>query len=112
MKKIIILFAIFLVCSCLSNTGAYSCPINDLEGCKADISRGMNNSLQKKILPNNLDRTVYPPNSTMEMRGETTQPQTPSIINTESRPQNPQGYDANCQFGNCMNKNPESDVSR
>ena len=111
MKKIIILLAFFLTGSCLSHNGAYSCPIDSPGACKADISRGMNNSLRDKMLPNNLDKTVYPPNSTIEMR-EQTQPQTPSIINTESRPQNPQGYDANCQFGNCMNKTPESEVSR
>jgi len=113
MKKIIILFAFLLTGSCLSTTGIYAaCPIVSPGACKADISRGFNNSLKDRVLPNNLDRTVRP-NSTIEMREESLQPQTPSIINTESRPQpSQQGYDANCQFGNCLNKTPESDVSR
>lgn len=113
MKKSIIFLAFLLVGSFLQTTGGYAaCPINSLDACKADISRGMNSSLKDRVLPNNLDKTVRP-NSTIEMREQSLQPQTPSIINTESRPQSSQqGYDANCQFGNCLNKTPESEVNR
>lgn len=111
MKKIIILLALLLAGSCFSPYRLSACPINSPGACKADISTGTG-GLKNKIMPNNLENLTRP-NSTMEIRQETMQPQIPSTINTESRPQTTQqGYDANCQFGNCLNKTPESEVSR
>ena len=113
MKKFIILMALFITGTCLQPTYIYAaCPIESFGACKADISGGINTNIQNKTNPNNLQILIKPPN-TMDMRPETTQPQLPTTINTETRPtQNPKGYDANCQFGDCMNKTPESEVSR
>lgn len=112
MKKIIILSAAFLTAACLNYPNVNACPINTPGECKADISGGLNTNIQERELHDNLKNLTKPTN-TMDMRQETTQPQTPSNINTESRPQEQiKGYDANCQFGDCMNNTQDSEISR
>lgn len=102
MKKIIILTVLLLSCSSLITLGA--CQIEKLESCKADISSTINKSIQDKILPNNLDKIQQPHNS-FENRTNLGQPQIPENLNMEPiQEENTQPYDANCQFGNCMNR--------
>lgn len=102
MKKIIILTALILFSSNLP--GFSACPIDNIGACKADIGSGINNRLQDKILPNNLEKIKQPKN-TFENRTQLGQPQIPDHINMEpNQEENTQPYDANCQFGNCMNR--------
>lgn len=112
MKKIIILTALFFTGSCFSTIGYAACPINNIGACKADIGVGINDSFKDRIIPDNLNKMVRP-KSTMEIREQTLQPQLPSNINTKIKQQETSpGYDANCQFGNCINPTPDSEVSR
>ncbi len=103
MKKILIPIAMlmFLSASIPANS---ACPINKAGGvCKADIGAGINDKLHDKILPNNLNKIIQP-NNTMNNRTNLGQPSLPDNINMEPiQEETTQPYDANCQFGNCMN---------
>ena len=102
MKKTIILSAIIL--SCCSLPTFSSCKIEQLEACKADIGKGINDTLQDRIMPNNLEK-IKQPHNTFENRTQLGQPQIPENINMEPiQEENTQPYNANCQFGNCMNR--------
>ncbi|MBR6723117.1 hypothetical protein IKL64_06655 [bacterium] len=102
MKKILILSALFL--SCVSLPVFSACKIENLGACKADIGNVINSSLQDKIMPNNLERIKQPHNS-FENRTQLGQPQIPENINMEPiQEENTQPYNANCQFGNCFNR--------
>ena len=102
MKKILILSALILLESNLPTFSA--CQIEKLGTCKADIGSTIHKSIQEKIVPNNLDRIKTPHNS-FENRTQLGQPQIPSNINMEPiQEENTQPYDANCQFGNCLNR--------
>lgn len=103
MKKIIILSIMFCAVTGLAVYSA--CPLSGATGaaCKADIGAGINDRLQDKIIPNNLDNKVKP-NSSFNNRSNLGQPNLPENINMEPiQEQSTQPYDANCQFGNCMN---------
>ena len=111
MKRIINLLAIFLLGTSLTPIGYAACPIEDLGACKADIGIGIDNNLPDRMVPDNLKKMTRP-NSTMEMR-KNIDPQVPSTLKTEPvQEENSPGYDANCQFGNCINKTPDSEVNR
>lgn len=101
MKKIIILSAILLS---ISGLQAYSaCPIEATDACKADIGAGINDRLQEKLIPNNLNQITDPKNS-FNNRTKLGQPNIPENINMEpEQEESTQPYNANCQFGNCMN---------
>lgn len=102
MKKIIILTTLILSCFTLPVFSA--CKIEDLGACKADIGSGINDKLQDKILPNNIENMKLPKN-TFENRTPLGQSQIPDNINLEPiQEENNQPYDANCQFGNCINR--------
>lgn len=102
MKKIIILSALIIFSANLQVFSA--CPIDAIGACKADIGSGINNRLQDKIIPNNIEKIKQPKN-TFENRSQLGQPQIPEQINMEPhQEQINQPYDANCQFGNCMNR--------
>lgn len=102
MKKIIILGAILL--SCINLPTFSACKIENLGTCKADIGDGINTSLQDRIMPNNLEKIKQPHNS-FENRTQLGQPQIPANINMEPiQEENTQPYNANCQFGNCFNR--------
>lgn len=103
MKKIIILCAIFLGATGIQAFAG--CPLSVVTGgaCKADIGSGINDKLENKIVPNNLDNIVKPNNS-FNNRSKLGQPNLPENINMEpAQEEATQPYDANCQFGNCMN---------
>lgn len=91
----------------LISTGTISfatCPIDISGSCKADIGAGINDKLNDKIIPNNLNQ-ITKPNNTLEDRTQLGQPNIPDNINMEpAQEENTQPYDANCQFGNCMNR--------
>ena len=102
MKKIIFLSTFILSCVTLPSFSA--CKIEELGSCKADISSTINKSIQDKIVPNNLDR-IREPHSSFENRTQLGQPQIPENINMEPiQEENTQPYNANCQFGNCFNR--------
>ena len=102
MKKIIPLSVLLVFCLNLQTFGA--CKIEELGSCKADIGNMVNSSLQDKIMPNNLERIKQPHNS-FENRTQLGQPQIPENINMEPiQEENTQPYNANCQFGNCFNR--------
>lgn len=102
MKKILILTALILLSANLQTLSA--CPIDAIGACKADIGSGINNRLQDKIMPNNIEKIKQPKN-TFENRSQLGQPQIPEQINMEpAQEQINRPYDANCQFGNCMNR--------
>lgn len=102
MKKIIILGAILL--SCINLPTFSACKIENLGTCKADIGDRINTSLQDRIMPNNLEKIKQPHNS-FENRTQLGQPQIPANINMEPiQEENTQPYNANCQFGNCFNR--------
>lgn len=102
MKKIIILTALAAVFSSVQAFAA--CPINQPGFCKADIGSGINDTLQDKILPNNLQQTIQP-NNTFNNRTQLGQPHVPDNINMEPvQEEINKPYDANCQFGNCINR--------
>jgi len=102
MKKIIIFGALAVI---ISGSFVYSaCPIESLGACKADIGSGINDTLNDKILPNRLDQQIKPNNS-FNNRTNLGQPNLPDTINMEPiRQENTQPYNADCQFGNCMNR--------
>ncbi len=104
MKKIIMLSAMTLAIT--SPLTFAACPISTLTGgaCQADIAiGGINDKLQDKIVPNNLNNMVKP-NSSFNNRSNLGQPNMPENINMEPiREEHTQPYNANCQFGNCLN---------
>ncbi len=102
MKKILILTAIILL---TQSTYTYSaCKIEDLGACQANIGAGINDKLNDKIIPNNLDAIVKP-NNTFNSRTQLGQPNVPENVNMEpAQEESTQPYDANCQFGNCINR--------
>jgi len=101
MKKILILAVLVALTGGLS--GYCACPINNPGSCKADIGTGINDKLQDKVLPNNLNQ-MSQPNNTFKGRSNLGQPNIPENINMRPiQEQNTQPYDANCQFGNCLN---------
>lgn len=103
LKKIIMISALLLFCTGIS--GYSACKIDKLGACKADIGTGINTRLQDKIMPNNIDKLKQPHN-TFENRTKLGQPQIPENINMEPiQEEDTQPYDANCQFGNCFNRN-------
>ena len=102
LKRIIMIMGIFSFISMTSTILA--CPIDKPGSCKADIGSGINNTLQDKIIPNNLQQTVQPNNS-MNNRTQLGQPFTPDNIHREPvQEEGNQPYNANCQFGNCINR--------
>lgn len=102
MKKFILPAILVIFYITLPTFGA--CKIEQLEACKADIGTGINDRIQDKILPNNLEK-IKQPHNTFENRTQLGQPQIPDNINMEPiQEENTQPYDANCQFGNCMNR--------
>lgn len=102
MKKIITTAVLCTLLGCAFVSA--SCPINSPGVCKADIGSGINTKLQDKILPNNLEQ-VTQPNNSFNNRSNLGQPHVPDNINMEPMQQeNTKPYDANCQFGNCINR--------
>ncbi len=106
MKKFIIFGALVLL---FNGAGGFcACNIDTLGACKAnikaDIGSGINESLQDKILPNRLNQQIQP-NNTFNNRTNLGQKHLPDNINMEpSQEGNSKPYDANCQFGNCINR--------
>lgn len=102
MRKIIIFGVLLMLCA---NIPAFSaCNIGKLEACKADIGSGINDKLQDKILPNNLDQ-LKQPNNTFNNRTQQGQTNLPENLNTQpAQESRSEPYDANCQFGNCFNR--------
>ena len=81
-----------------------ACPIGISGSCKADLGSGINDNLNDKIIPNNLNQ-ISKPNNSFDNRTQLGQPNIPDNINMEpSQEESTQPYDANCQFGNCMNR--------
>jgi hypothetical protein len=100
MKKILILGTILALNLSLGALG--SCNIDSLDACKADIGNGINDKLNEKILPNNIQQMTRP-NNTFNNRTNLGQPNIPNSIHMQSAEEElTQPYDANCQFGNCM----------
>jgi len=107
LKKIIISGAILLTGS---GYAFAACPIDALGACKADIGSGINDKLQDKILPDNLNK-IKQPNNSFNNRTNLGQPHTPENIHMEPlQEQNTKPYDANCQFGNCINRGDTNDT--
>jgi hypothetical protein len=101
MKKILITLLIIGLNFNIITFGA--CKIDSLDACKADIGSGINDKLQDKVLPNNIQQMTKP-NNTFNNRTNLGQPNIPSNIHMQSAEEElTQPYDANCQFGNCMN---------
>lgn len=95
-----------------SGAGYAACPIADFGACKADIGIGNDGNIRNRMVPDNLKKMTRP-NSSMDIRQQTIDPQVPSTINTESvKTDNAPGYDANCQFGSCLNQSPEPEANR
>lgn len=104
MKKIIILSSMLLIG--LSLPAISACSIDSLGVCQAQINRQEfgNTGLKDRMIPNRLDN-IRQPNAVMENRSLQGQQQTPEHINRDLLQQeSTQPYNANCQFGNCMNK--------
>ncbi|MBQ8458993.1 hypothetical protein IJ541_02695 [bacterium] len=109
MKKIIIMsFALLFVGSLQAQS---ACNIDKLDVCTTIMgatginSGGINKNLEDKILPNNLNKRQQP-NSRLNNRGQQGQSKYPGQINRDmSQQESTQPYDANCQFGNCINQN-------
>lgn len=100
MKKIIIA-AMLLAVGTISFA---SCPVNTPGVCKVDIGTGINDNLNDKLIPNNLNQ-ISQPNNTFNNRTQLGQPNLPENINMEpAQEESTQPYNANCQFGNCMNR--------
>lgn len=102
MKKILIpaVMLLFLTTAIPANS---ACPIDKPGVCKADIGTGINDKLHDKILPNNLNQKIQP-NNTMNSRTNLGQPSLPDNINMRPvQEEVTQPYNANCQFGNCIN---------
>ncbi|MCM1339597.1 MAG: hypothetical protein NC191_08005 [Muribaculaceae bacterium] len=105
MKKILILGILFATFNTIQYT--HACPID--KPCKADIGAGINDKLPNKILPDNLNKQIQP-NNTMNNRTNLGQPSLPENINMRPvQQESTQPYNANCQFGNCLN-NQDSDT--
>jgi hypothetical protein len=101
MKKIFIALLFLFI---FQQIGFCACKIEDLGACKADIGTGINDKLQDKILPNNLQQ-MKQPNNTLNNRTKLGQPNLPENINQQPiQTEDTQPYDANCQFGNCFNR--------
>jgi hypothetical protein len=80
------------------------CKIDSLDACKADIGTGINDKLQDKIIPNNIEQ-LKRPNNTLNNRTKLGQPNLPENINQQPiQTEDTQPYDANCQFGNCFDR--------
>ena len=102
LKRIIMIMGAFSLIGISTTLSA--CPIDKPGACKADIGSGINNTLQDKIIPNNLQQTIQPNNS-MNNRTPLGQSFTPDNIHREPiQEESNQPYDANCQFGNCINR--------
>lgn len=101
MKKIIIgLFILGAICT----PTIASCLLENLETCTTTMDTGLNNSLKNRILPNRLEQQIQP-NSSFNNRNNLGQPNLPDSINMEpAQEENTQPYNANCQFGNCLNR--------
>lgn len=81
-----------------------ACNIKDLGTCQANIGSGINDRINDKLIPNNLDNIVKP-NNTFNDRTQLGQPNVPDNVNMEpAQEESTQPYDANCQFGNCINR--------
>ena len=82
-----------------------ACSISSLENCTADINPNYGRpTLQDRILPDRIDK-LKQPNSSFDNRNTQGQMHTPDNINMEPiQRENTQPYNANCQFGNCMNR--------
>ena len=103
MKKVLIIAAV-LVIGAVGQVYA-ACSIEKLESCTADINSGFGNTnLRDRILPNRMNDLTQP-NSSFNNRNTQGQSHTPNNINMEPiNKENTQPYNANCQFGNCMNR--------
>lgn len=101
MKKILILIGILT----LSMSAYAACPIEKLESCTAEMNSGFGNTnLKDKIIPNRMNE-LNRPNDIFNNRDNQGQSHTPQNLNMEPiQKENTQPYDANCQFGNCMNR--------
>jgi hypothetical protein len=100
MKKILVVFMILY----FAQISFAACRIDSLGACKADIGTGINDKLQDKIIPNNLEQ-MKRPNNTLNNRTKLGQPNLPENINQQPiQTEDTQPYDANCQFGNCFNR--------
>ena len=101
MKKILILAGIFA----LSINVYAACPINKTGVCTAEMNSGFGNTgLKDKIIPNRMDE-LKRPNSSFNNRDTQGQSHVPQNIHMEPvQKENTQPYDANCQFGNCLNR--------
>lgn len=101
MKKILTLIGIFA----LSISAYAACPIDKLESCTAEINSGFSNTdLKDKIIPNRMNE-LNKPNNTFNNRDTQGQSHTPQNLNMEPiQKENTQPYNANCQFGNCLNR--------
>ena len=101
MKKII--FTLIII-SAIGTPTMASCLLDNLESCTTTMDTGLNKTLKDKILPNNLEQQTLP-NSSFHNRNNLGQPNMPSSINMEQEQQEKtQPYNANCQFGNCINQ--------
>lgn len=101
MKKIIITAIILTI----GNIGyCAACSLDKPGTCQANIGPGINDRINDKLIPNNLDNIVKPNNS-FNNRTQLGQPNLPSNVNMEpAQEESTQPYDANCQFGNCINR--------
>ena len=108
MKKIYILLGITLLN--LGLIGYATCPISGINApgmCTGGATRNdfTNSSLQDRMIPNRMDNIKRPNSDFSNNRTLQGQQNTPQQINRElSQQESTQPYDANCQFGNCINK--------
>ncbi|MBE7712259.1 MAG: hypothetical protein E7Z87_00780 [Cyanobacteria bacterium SIG26] len=101
MKKIIFIFVLLMG---FGISVIASCPLDSAKTCTTTINTGLEDSLKNKILPNNLNQ-ITQPNSSFNNRSNLGQPNLPESINMEpAQEENTQPYNANCQFGNCLNR--------
>lgn len=81
-----------------------SCLIDNINACTTSMDTGLDSSLKNRILPNRLEQHIQP-NSSFNNRNNLGQPNLPDSINMEpAQEENTQPYNANCQFGNCLNR--------
>ena len=111
MKKILIITAVILLN--LNLTTFAVCQLSSLESCKADMQpSNFNKGIKEKMLPNRLD-DIKTPNSTFNNRTNQGQSHTPDNINMEPiQKEDTQPYNANCQFGNCMNRTNQGENNK
>ena len=109
MKKIIIMSFALIIAGSLQAKSA--CNIDKLDVCTTIMgatgiqSGGINKNLGNKIIPDNLNKRQQP-KSRFNNRGQQGQSQFPTQMNRDmSQQESTQPYDANCQFGNCINQN-------